>query len=57
MNWLERRAEAVCPYLVQCGVGAGRLQATGYGGAHPVVDNQNPALRPRNRRTVLQHLP
>jgi outer membrane protein OmpA-like peptidoglycan-associated protein len=53
----QRRAEAVCRYLVEHGVAADRLQATGYGGSHPIVDNQNPALRARNRRVVLQPLP
>lgn len=53
----QRRAEAVCHYLVASGIADGRLQAKGYGGARPVADNRVPALRARNRRVVLQPLP
>jgi outer membrane protein OmpA-like peptidoglycan-associated protein len=53
----QRRAEAVCRYLVASGITEARLQAKGYGGSHPVADNRVAALRPRNRRVVLQPLP
>ena len=52
----QRRAEAVCRYLAAHGVAADRLRAVGYGGRLPVADNNQPALRPRNRRVVLQPL-
>ncbi|MDJ0367520.1 PA14 domain-containing protein [Hymenobacter sp. H14-R3] len=52
----RRRAEAVCQYLAAHGVAADRLRAVGYGGRQPVADNNQPALRPRNRRVVLQPL-
>jgi outer membrane protein OmpA-like peptidoglycan-associated protein len=53
----QRRAEAVCRYLVAGGVADGRLQAKGYGGSRPVADNRVVGLRARNRRVVLQPLP
>jgi outer membrane protein OmpA-like peptidoglycan-associated protein len=53
----QRRAEAVCRYLVASGIADGRLQAKGYGGSRPVADNRVAALRARNRRVVLQPLP
>ena len=53
----QRRADVVCRYLVVSGIEASRLQAQGYGGAHPAVDNRVPTLRARNRRVVLQPLP
>jgi len=53
----QRRAEAVCRYLVASGVAEARLQAKGYGGSQPVADNRVATLRPRNRRVVLQPLP
>jgi outer membrane protein OmpA-like peptidoglycan-associated protein len=53
----QQRAEVVCHYLVAGGIAASRLQVKGYGGAHPLADNQVPALRARNRRVVLQPIP
>lgn len=52
----QRRAEAVCHYLAAHGVAADRLRPVGYGGRQPVADNNQPGLRPRNRRVVLQPL-
>ena len=52
----QRRADVVCYYLVGSGIAGSRLQAKGYGGAHPAADNRVPALRARNRRVVLQPL-
>jgi len=52
----QRRAEAVRHYLAAHGVAAERLRAVGYGGQRPVADNNQPSLRPRNRRVVLQPL-
>jgi outer membrane protein OmpA-like peptidoglycan-associated protein len=49
----RRRAEMVCRYLAERGIAASRLRAVGYGGSHPVADNCQPNLRPRNRRVVL----
>ncbi|SEU04023.1 PA14 domain-containing protein [Hymenobacter actinosclerus] len=46
----QQRARVVRRYLVQQGIDSLRLTAVGYGGAYPVADNRNPALRPRNRR-------
>ena len=53
----QQRAEAVCRYLVGHGVAGTRLQAVGYGGSRPIVSNELPRLRARNRRVVLQPLP
>ena len=52
----QRRAEAVCLYLIAHGVPAGQLRAKGYGSARPVANNNDPAQRPRNRRVMLQRL-
>lgn len=46
----QRRADAVVAYLVKKGVAAPRLEATGYGEAKPIVANDTPANRARNRR-------
>jgi outer membrane protein OmpA-like peptidoglycan-associated protein len=53
----QQRAEAVCRYLVGHGVASTQLQAVGYGGSRPIVSNELPRLRARNRRVVLQPLP
>ncbi len=45
-----RRAQAVMQALVQRGVRADKIRATGYGEAHPVDTNNTPAGRARNRR-------
>ena len=52
----QRRAEAVCLYLMAHGVGTAQLRPVGYGGSQPVADNVDPAQRPRNRRVVLRRL-
>jgi len=46
----QRRAEAVRLYLVNNGVAASRMTATGYGESMPVADNNTPAGRALNRR-------
>lgn len=53
----QRRADVVCHYLMGSGIEGSRLQAKGYGGAHPAADNRAPTLRARNRRVVLHPLP
>jgi outer membrane protein OmpA-like peptidoglycan-associated protein len=52
----QRRAEAVCRYLVAHGVAAEQLQPKGYGSTQPVANNANPAKRYLNRRVVLRRL-
>ncbi|SFQ59553.1 OmpA family protein [Hymenobacter arizonensis] len=52
----QRRAEAVCRYLIARGVPAEQLAPTGYGSTQPVADNADPAQRPLNRRVVLRRL-
>jgi outer membrane protein OmpA-like peptidoglycan-associated protein len=49
----ERRADAVCRWLVHCGVSAGRVSARGYGEADPVASNATAEGRAQNRRTEL----
>ncbi len=44
------RAAAVVDYLVKKGVDAGRLKSVGYGETRPVVPNDTPANKQRNRR-------
>ena len=46
----KARAEAVRAYLVKKGVAADRLSATGYGETRPLVANDSPASREKNRR-------
>lgn len=46
----KARAEAVRAYLVQKGVAPGRLSSTGYGEAKPLVANDTPENREKNRR-------
>ena len=49
----QARAEAVREALMKRGVGAGRIEATGYGEARPIADNATRAGRDRNRRIEL----
>ncbi len=51
----QRRAENVLAQLVKMGVDKSRLQAEGYGAAHPVCPaNDTPACRRQNRRISLR---
>ncbi|MFY9973253.1 MAG: OmpA family protein [Chromatiaceae bacterium] len=49
----QARAEAVRQALMKRGVGAGRIEATGYGETRPIADNATRAGRDRNRRIEL----
>ena len=49
-----RRAYAVKNYLVDQGVSADRLVATGYGAGQPVADNDSEEGRAQNRRVVFR---
>lgn len=46
----QRRADSVRNYLVQQGVGSGRLSASGKGESLPIADNDSESGRQRNRR-------
>jgi OmpA-OmpF porin, OOP family len=46
----QRRANAVKAYLINKGVSAERLTATGFGANNPIGDNTNVAGRAKNRR-------
>jgi OmpA-OmpF porin, OOP family len=46
----ERRAKSVVDYLVNSGVGPGRLTAVGYGETRPLVPNTNRDNKAKNRR-------
>ncbi len=50
----ERRAEAVVAWLTARSIGAGRLQAAGYGEAQPVADNGTAEGRALNRRVEIR---
>ena len=52
----ERRAEAVCRYLIAHGVAPSQLTPRGYGSTQPIANNADPAQRARNRRVVLHRL-
>lgn len=49
----DRRAQAVRVALVQRGVDSSRINARGYGKAHPVADNASPEGRAMNRRVEI----
>ncbi len=49
----QKRADAVKEYLIQNGVGANRLSATGDGEADPIASNETIAGRAENRRVEL----
>lgn len=49
----ERRADAVKSFLVQAGIGADRLTASGLGESRPRVDNTSADNRRQNRRVEL----
>jgi outer membrane protein OmpA-like peptidoglycan-associated protein len=49
----ERRASSVRNYLVQQGVSANSVTATGYGETLPVASNDNSSGRQQNRRVEL----
>jgi outer membrane protein OmpA-like peptidoglycan-associated protein len=49
----ENRANAVHDFLIQNGVPAANVTATGYGEADPVADNSTAAGRAQNRRVNL----
>lgn len=46
----QRRADAVKDYLIEKGVNAGNLRATGYGESQPVASNDDDFGREQNRR-------
>ncbi|MDX9759211.1 MAG: OmpA family protein [Bacteroidota bacterium] len=46
----ERRANAVRDYMVQAGIDQNRMTARGYGEDQPLVPNDSPENRARNRR-------
>ena len=48
----QQRADAVKNYLVENGIDAGRLVATGYGQNAPIADNSTEKGREQNRRTA-----
>lgn len=49
----EQRANAVRSYLIQQGLSADSITATGFGKASPIADNSTPAGRQKNRRVEL----
>jgi outer membrane protein OmpA-like peptidoglycan-associated protein len=46
----QARADAVKQYLIEHGVEAARLEATGFGETRPAAEGQTPAAREQNRR-------
>ena len=51
-----RRARSVVAYLVEHGIAANRLEASGKGETAPIGDNATPAGRQQNRRVVIRKL-
>ena len=49
----EQRAKAVRAFLIENGIDGNRVAARGYGEANPVVNNNTPASRQRNRRVEI----
>lgn len=50
----QRRVQSCKGYLIQKGVDEGRLNAVGYGPAHPIADNTTEAGREKNRRVEMR---
>jgi outer membrane protein OmpA-like peptidoglycan-associated protein len=50
MRLSEKRAESVRKYLIDKGVSANRLKAVGHGPDRPLVDDDTPEARQKNRR-------
>ncbi len=48
----ENRARSVYQYIIECGIGKGRLSYKGFGEALPVASNLTVEGRAKNRRTV-----
>ncbi|MBN1282652.1 MAG: OmpA family protein [Proteobacteria bacterium] len=49
----ERRARAVYDYLLKNGIDAGRMRTVGYGRTKPLLPNDSPANRAKNRRVEI----
>lgn len=49
----DSRAKSVMERMTKDGIGAGRLEAEGYGEQFPIGDNATPEGRAKNRRTAL----
>ncbi len=54
MNLSQARAEAVQSVLSDMGIAADRMEAEGYGDAHPVASNETEEGRAQNRRIALR---
>lgn len=50
MDISQRRAKAVCDFLIKSGVESFRLSYFGYGSQNPIADNSTPEGRKKNRR-------
>jgi len=50
----ERRAESVRHYLLERGIGEGRISSRGYGQEQPVASNDTGEGRSKNRRTTVR---
>ncbi len=48
----EKRAKAVCDYLLSKGISKDRLSYVGYGSSRPIATNQTEAGKAKNRRTT-----
>lgn len=52
----QNRAEAVRAYLIEQGIAAARIEATGYGESQPITSNETEEGRAQNRRTEFKVL-
>jgi outer membrane protein OmpA-like peptidoglycan-associated protein len=50
----QRRAAAVCAYLIQLGCDGTKIKAIGYGETHPITDNKTEDGRAQNRRVEVK---
>ncbi len=50
----QRRAAAVCAYLIQLGCDGDKIKAIGYGETRPIVDNKTEDNRAQNRRVEVK---
>jgi outer membrane protein OmpA-like peptidoglycan-associated protein len=52
----ENRAKSVVEFLVKSGIDATRLTSKGFGSSQPIMSNDTPEGKAKNRRTEIEIL-